>query len=68
MSTLVDKHKVAMFLAELLDNACNFPPLDAEMWDYGDYCKSCQCWASNNYVECWERVIDKKLKDMEDKE
>ena len=62
---MVSKHKVATFLAELFDSPCNFTPLNAEMWDY---CDECQYPVSNGYVECWERVIDKKLKDMEVKE
>lgn len=62
---MVSKHKVAMFLAELFDSPCNFSPLDDEMFGY---CGECQCWVSSGNVGCWERVIDKKLKDMEQEE
>ena len=63
---MVSKHKVAMFLAELFDSPCNFSPLDEEMWGY---CDECQCLvSSDSNVGCWERVIEKKLKDMEQEE
>lgn len=51
----VDKKVIANYLANILENPCNFSPIDEEMFSYCNGCKG------DDDVVCWERVIDREI-------
>lgn len=51
----VDKKVIANYLANILENPCNFSPIDEEMFSYCNGCKG------DDDVVCWERAIDREI-------
>lgn len=51
----VDKKVIANYLANILENPCNFSPIDEEMFSYCNGCKG------DDDVVCWGRVIDREI-------